>query len=162
LPYRPHHRHRRLRHCPYRAAAGTAVRYLGQGHLYFIQAWTPQPFVEDPADRERDRNDAYLQRKAVEREWLLARMGGSAISWSVTTRSNEANPPAPSPGSIRRASGVAWRSRSGQRPVVTGGRHEIMEALMDVLQALLEVPMEDVVKTLADVAQAFLVGRAMG
>jgi|SRR5215213_5696691 len=32
------------------------------------QAWTPQPFVGDPADRERDRNDAYLQRKAAERE----------------------------------------------------------------------------------------------
>jgi hypothetical protein len=32
------------------------------------QAWTPQPFVEDPADRERDRNDAYLRRKAAERE----------------------------------------------------------------------------------------------
>jgi hypothetical protein len=32
------------------------------------QVWTPQPFVEDPADRERDRNDAYLQRKAQERE----------------------------------------------------------------------------------------------
>ena len=30
------------------------------------QAWTP--LVEDPADRERDRNDAYLQRKAAERE----------------------------------------------------------------------------------------------
>jgi hypothetical protein len=27
-----------------------------------------QPPVEDPADRERDRNDAYLQRKAQERE----------------------------------------------------------------------------------------------
>jgi hypothetical protein len=33
-----------------------------------VQAWTPQPFVEDPADRERGRNDAYLQRKAQERE----------------------------------------------------------------------------------------------
>ena len=31
------------------------------------QAWTP--LVEDPADRERDRNDAYLQRKAAEREF---------------------------------------------------------------------------------------------
>ena len=32
------------------------------GRATFIQAWTPQPFVEDPADRERDRNDAYLRR----------------------------------------------------------------------------------------------------
>ena len=32
------------------------------------QVWAPQPLVEDPADRERDRNDAYLQRKAQERE----------------------------------------------------------------------------------------------
>ena len=33
------------------------------------QVWAPQPLVEDPADRERDRNDAYLQRKAAEREF---------------------------------------------------------------------------------------------
>jgi hypothetical protein len=32
------------------------------------QAWTPQPLAEDPAYRERDRNDAHLQRKAAERE----------------------------------------------------------------------------------------------
>ena len=38
------------------------------GRAVPVQAWTPQPLVEDPADRERDRNDAYLQRKAKERE----------------------------------------------------------------------------------------------
>ena len=38
------------------------------GRATFIQAWAPQPFVGDPADRERDRNDAFLQRKAQERE----------------------------------------------------------------------------------------------
>ena len=38
------------------------------GRATFIQAWAPQPLVEYPADRERDRNDAYLQRKAMERE----------------------------------------------------------------------------------------------
>lgn len=32
------------------------------------QVWTPLPLVEDPADRERDRNEASLQRKALERE----------------------------------------------------------------------------------------------
>jgi hypothetical protein len=31
-----------------------------------VQNWAPP--VEDPADRERDRNDAYLQHKAQERE----------------------------------------------------------------------------------------------
>jgi hypothetical protein len=38
------------------------------GGAVTAQGWTPQPFVEDLADRERDRNDAYLQRKAAERE----------------------------------------------------------------------------------------------
>jgi hypothetical protein len=38
------------------------------GRAVPVQAWTPQPLVEDPADRERGRNDAYLQRKAQERE----------------------------------------------------------------------------------------------
>jgi hypothetical protein len=32
------------------------------GRAVPAQVWTPQPFVEDPADRERDRNDAYLRR----------------------------------------------------------------------------------------------------
>jgi hypothetical protein len=36
------------------------------GRAISTQAWTPP--VEDPADREKDRNDAYLQRKAAERE----------------------------------------------------------------------------------------------
>jgi hypothetical protein len=38
------------------------------GAAALVQVWAPQPLVEDPADRERDRNDAYLQRKATERE----------------------------------------------------------------------------------------------
>ena len=38
------------------------------GRAVPVQVWTPQPLVEDPADRERGRNDAYLRRKAVERE----------------------------------------------------------------------------------------------
>src|SRR3954453_4789617 len=37
-----------------------------RGRAISAQAWTPP--VEDPADRERDRNNAYLQRKAAERE----------------------------------------------------------------------------------------------
>src|SRR3712207_6726712 len=39
-----------------------------QGMTLLVQDWTPQPRIEDPADRERDRNDAFLQRKAAERE----------------------------------------------------------------------------------------------
>jgi hypothetical protein len=38
------------------------------GRTILAQAWPPQPFAEDPANRERGRNDAYLQRKAQERE----------------------------------------------------------------------------------------------
>src|SRR4051794_22221658 len=67
------------------------------------------------------------------------------------------------PGSTMSASGVAWQSRLGQRPVITGGRHEVMEALVDVLQAFRPAAVvDDVVEALVDVLQAFLVTRACG
>ena len=46
-------------HSPISGAGGGAV---------LAQAWAAHPFVRDPADRERGRNDAFLQRKAMERE----------------------------------------------------------------------------------------------